>query len=228
MSLSSLLVGLTFCTAAMIVTLAEAADDEAPARRFIAGYEGEVRPLEIGAARGNWTANITGTDEDFRKKEEIETQLDLKLSDPRAFAELKAIHEHPPADLLLRREIEVLYLEYLPKQVEPELLKQMLAESNLVEQMFNVFRPKVAGREMTDNEVRRILATSKDSAQRRAAWEASKAVGRQVEPHLKRLVKSAQPERPQAGIQKLPRDGALRQRAESAAGAGACSTSWTP
>ncbi|MGO8690859.1 MAG: M2 family metallopeptidase [Thermoguttaceae bacterium] len=189
MSLSSLLVGLTFCTAAMIVTLAEAADDEAPARRFIAGYEGEVRPLEIGAARGNWTANITGTDEDFRKKEEIETQLDLKLSDPRAFAELKAIHEHPPADLLLRREIEVLYLEYLPKQVEPELLKQMLAESNLVEQMFNVFRPKVAGREMTDNEVRRILATSKDSAQRRAAWEASKAVGRQVEPHLKRLVK---------------------------------------
>ncbi len=195
MSLSSLVFALSVCGAVAIVAAgraagaAEADEQDARARRFIDSYQRVVRPLEIGAARSNWTANITGTDEDFRKKEEIETQLDVTLSDPAAFAELKAIHEHLPADPLLRRQIEVLYLDYLPKQVEPKLLKQMLAESNLVEQTFNVFRPAVGGREMTDNEVRRILITSKDSAQRRAAWEASKRVGREVEPHLKRLVK---------------------------------------
>ncbi len=195
MSLSSLVFALSVCGAVAIVAAgraagaAEADEQDARARRFIDSYQRVVRPLEIGAARSNWTANITGTDEDFRKKEEIETQLDVTLSDPAAFAELKAIHEHLPADPLLRRQIEVLYLDYLPKQVEPKLLKQMQAESNLVEQTFNVNRPAVGGREMTDNEVRRILITSKDSAQRRAAWEASKRVGREVEPHLKRLVK---------------------------------------
>ncbi len=194
MSVSSLVLGLTVCAAAIVACGWPAGADEpeqgdARARRFIEGYESAVRPLEIAAARGNWTASITGTDKDFRQKEEAETQLDLKLADPRAFAELKAIREHPPADKLLQREIEVLYLEYLPNQVELELLKQMRAESNVVEQAFNVFRPVVGGHEMTDNEVRRILTTSKDSAQRRAAWEASKRVGAQVEPHLKRLVK---------------------------------------
>jgi peptidyl-dipeptidase A len=164
-------------------------DRNAPARRFIEDYERVVRPLEIEANRWNWTASVTGADDDFRKKEEVETRLELKLADPKTFAELKAIHEHPPADPLLRRQIEVLYLNYLPNQVDPELLRQMLAESNFVEKTFYVFRPVIDGREMTDNEVRRILATSTDSAKRRAAWEASKRVGRQVEPHLKRLVK---------------------------------------
>ena len=164
-------------------------DRNAPARRFIENYERVVRPLEIEAGRWNWTASITGTDDDFRKKEKVETELELKLADPKTFAELKAIHGHPPTDPLLRRQIEVLYLEYLPNQVDPELLKQMLAESNLVEKTFYVFRPVIDGRETTDNEVRRVLTTSTDSAKRRAAWEASKRVGRQVEPHLKRLVK---------------------------------------
>ena len=100
-------------------------------REVIQRHETVVRPLEIAANRAGWAANLNGTDENYRKKEELETRLDLLLADPAAFAELKAIHEHPPADPLLRREIEVLYREYLPKQVDAELLKRMLAEVEL-------------------------------------------------------------------------------------------------
>ena len=89
---------------------------------------------------------------------------------------------------LLAREIDVLYLEYLAKQVDRDLLKKMLVKSNAVERAFNVFRPKVDGKELTDNDVRRILRESTDSAERRATWEASKKVGPVVVGDLLELV----------------------------------------
>jgi peptidyl-dipeptidase A len=86
------------------------------------------------------------------------------------------------------RQIEVLYLAYLEKQVDPALLKKMVALSNKVEKAFNVFRAQVDGKEMSDSEVRRVLKTSHDSGRRRAVWEASKAVGGVVQADLRTLV----------------------------------------
>lgn len=164
-------------------------DNEARARQFIARHEATVKPLEIEVAHRWWTANVTGKDEDYRLKEEAETRLELKLADPKAFAELKAVKEGRLADPLLAREIQVLYLQYLARQVDPELLKAMLAKSNKIEQAFNVFRAKVGGKEMADSDVRRVLRASADPAERKAVWEASKEVGRAVEADLKELVR---------------------------------------
>src|SRR5207244_3643073 len=77
---------------------------------------------------------------------------------------------------------------YLEKQVEPALLRKITARANAIEQAFNVFRAKVNDKEMTDSEVRKVLKESRDSAQRKAVWEASKAVGGVVEKDLKELV----------------------------------------
>src|SRR5712692_10433845 len=97
------------------------------------------------------------------------------LADPAAFAEVKAIKEAAGIDdPILTREIDLLYLAYLEKQVDPALLKKMVALSNKVEQAFNVFRARVEGKEMTDSQVRKVLKSSKDSAYRQAVWEASK------------------------------------------------------
>jgi peptidyl-dipeptidase A len=64
----------------------------------------------------------------------------------------------------------------------------MTAKANAIEQAFNVFRAKVDGREMTNNDVQKVLKESKDAKQRRAVWEASKLVGATVEKDLKELV----------------------------------------
>jgi peptidyl-dipeptidase A len=158
------------------------------AKRFVEYYQSTGRPLEIEAAQRFWTANVTGKEEDFKKKQEAEEKLDLLLSDPQKFAELKAIKESGVADATLAREIDVLYLGYLSKQVDRELLMKMRAKSNTVERAFNVFRPEVDGKKLTDNDVRRILRESRDSAERQAAWEASKKVGPVVVGDLKELV----------------------------------------
>jgi peptidyl-dipeptidase A len=167
---------------------AESADANARARAFIEEHEAKVRPLEIAVAKAWWDANTSGKDEDFAKKEEAQNRLDQALADKQRFAELKAIHEAPPGEPLVARQIEVLYLTYLEKQVPPELLRRITAKANEIEKAFNVYRAKVGDKEMTDSEVRKVLSESKDSDERKTVWEASKGVGPVVAADLQQLV----------------------------------------
>ena len=167
------------------VARADAAEDAA---KFIADHEKNIKPLEVQAGMAWWNANITGKDEDFKKKENAQNEIDTALSNKDAFAKLKAIKQGELKDPLVARQIDLLYLAYLEKQVDPDLLKRITAKSNSVEQQFNVFRAKVDGKEMPDSEVRSVLKNSSDSAVRQKVWEASKGVGKAVEADLKELV----------------------------------------
>jgi peptidyl-dipeptidase A len=163
----------------------------ARAQKFLEAHTKKLRPLEVEAAIAWWDANTSGKDEDFARKEKAQNKIDEALSDREVFAEVKKLRDEAKDidDAILRRAIQVVYLQYLEKQVDKELLQKMVAASNIVEKKFNVFRAKVDGKEMTDSEVRKILKESKDSARRQAVWEASKAVGGVLEADLKELVK---------------------------------------
>lgn len=162
------------------------------AKKFIAGHDTRLRPLDVAASLAWWNANISGKDEDFKKKEETQNRIDETLANKENFAELKAIKQLRDKgevdDKVTARAIDVLYLMYLEKQVDPALLKKITAKANAVEQKFNVFRAKVDGKEMTDSEVRDVLKKAGDSKRRQAVWEASKVVGAEVEKDLKELV----------------------------------------
>jgi peptidyl-dipeptidase A len=173
----------------VVAPAAESVTDRA--RKFLKEHEARLRPLEVAAGLAWWNANISGSDEDFKKKEEAQNKIDEVLANATTFAELKAIHKERKQinDPVLARAIEVLYLTYLEKQVDPKLLKEMVAKSNAVEKAFNVFRAKVDGQELPDSKVREVLKQSKDSKRREAVWKASKEVGAVVEKDLRALVK---------------------------------------
>ncbi len=168
--------------------MTRAQDSADVARQLIADHVRRIRPLEIEVGRRWWKANVTGSEEAFQQKEEAENQLDLALSDHQRFVRLGACDRAGLDDKLLARQIRVLYLQAVPKQTDPELLKQMVARSNAIEKRFNVFRAKVADKELSDSEVRKILKESRDAKERQAAWEASKLVGAEVEQDLRTLV----------------------------------------
>jgi peptidyl-dipeptidase A len=160
------------------------------ARQFARNHEMRMRPLDLAANLAWWNANTTGKKEDFARKVETQNRIDEALADPKTFAELKELKNNRQHidDPVLARSIDVLYLLYLEKQVDIELLKKMVDKSNAVEEAFNVFRAKVDGKELTDNQMRDILRTATNSARLQAAWEAGKAVGAVVEADLKTLV----------------------------------------
>ena len=173
-----------------LTATAQQSDDGAKA--FVADHVKKIRPLEIALGKAWWSANISGTDADFARKEERQNSLDAALADNDTFKKLKTIRGYikkATKDANLVRQIDVLYLQYLEKQVEPELLKKIAAKANAVEQKFNVFRAKVGDREMSDSQVRKVLKESTDSEERQKVWEASKQAGANVEGDLKELVK---------------------------------------
>jgi peptidyl-dipeptidase A len=161
------------------------------ARDFVAGHEKRIRPLDVAGNEAWWQANTTGSAEAFKKKIEAQNKIDEALSDRKQFAELKALKDGRAKieDEVTRRAIDVLYLLYLEKQVDAKLLRGMVEKANAVEEAFNKFRAKVDGKELTDNEVRKVLRDSTDSKRLQVVWEGSKAVGALVEKDLKELVK---------------------------------------
>ena len=174
---------------AMNSRTARSADDAGDrAVTFVAAHVERIRPLDIAAQRAWWDANVTGKAEDFAAKEAAQNRLDGALSDHARFAELKALKAAPIADPVLAREIAVLYLQYLEKQVDPALLRKITAKANAVEMAFNAYRATVDGKALADSAVRATLKTSRSSEERRKVWEASKAVGPVVEADLKALV----------------------------------------
>jgi peptidyl-dipeptidase A len=159
------------------------------ARAFLKSHEDRVRPLECAVNLAWWAANTSGKDEDFKGKAEAQNRLDAALSDKNAFHTVKEIKEGGGIDdPVLSRAIDVIYLAYLEKQVDPALLKQMVAKINKVDQAFNNYRARVAGKELADSDVRAVLKRSTSSADRQSVWEASKGVGAVVEKDLKELV----------------------------------------
>ena len=131
---------------------------------------------------------MSGRDDDFKTKEDTQNRLDAALSDHVRFDKLKSIKSAKLALPTLARQIDVLYLAYLEKQVDPELLKRITAKANVIEKTFNGYRANVSGRQYTDSEVRRVLKESRDPVLRKAVWEGSKGVGPLVEADLKTLV----------------------------------------
>ncbi len=161
------------------------------AKQFIKSHDARIRPLDIAGNIAWWNANTTGKAEDFKKKEEAQNRIDEALADKQTFATLKAIYDQRKEidDPVIARAIQVLYLLYLEKQVDTELLKKMTFKSNAIEKAFNEYRAKLDGKEIPDSKVRSILKTSDDSARLKEVWESSKGVGAKVEADLKDLVK---------------------------------------
>ncbi|MBC7821016.1 MAG: M2 family metallopeptidase, partial [Planctomycetaceae bacterium] len=163
---------------------------DARAKKFVEAHVAKMRPLEKESGIAWWDANTTGKDEDFQRKEAAQNKIDAALADPVVFRELKTIKESEKvSDKLLARQIDVLYLGYLEKQVDPLLLREMVAKANAIEKAFNVFRAEVDGKKLSENDVRKTLKESTSSDERRKVWEGSKRVGANVAPDLIALAK---------------------------------------
>ena len=160
----------------------------AAAQEFIREYEATVRPLYCASGLAWWGANTTGRDEDFAAKETIENRLNELLSSAEQFERLKKIKAGSIGDSKLSRQIELLYLTYLEKQVDLEILKRISSKENTIEKIFNTFRATIGEESRSDSQIRKVLQESKDTAVRKQTWEASKVVGGMVAPAMRELV----------------------------------------
>lgn len=157
---------------------------------FITAYEAKVIPLSKEYSLASWNAELSGKEEDFAKVSDFEFKLSKIYTSKEDFEKLKKFKESGLIkDSLLSRELEVLYNAYLSKQIDTAKLKKMIDMQNEIGMKFNNFRAEVNGKKITDNEVDKILSTSTNTADLKAAWEATKKSGKNVSEDVLKLVK---------------------------------------
>jgi len=152
-------------------------------------YLAKYKPLLLQSEKAWWVANTTGSDEAFEAKKQAENALIELHSDRETFAGLKALKDGGRVtDAVLARQLDVMVRTFLPGQADPAVQKRIVDIQTEVEKIFNTHRSRVGGKELTENDVRKILSDTKDSALAEEAWKGYMAVGAKVEAKLKELV----------------------------------------
>jgi peptidyl-dipeptidase A len=173
------------------VTVAgDPAGREAALREFLARLETRVAPLHRELNEEVWLANVTGSAEHEQRSAELDARLRLIFAEREPFEFLTGVRAAGGVpDPLLARQVDVLIRGYQAQQLAPAAIERMVKLEKSLESRFNNFRADLAGRRVGDNQIREVLQKSTDSAERRAAWEASKQIGAQVAGELLELVR---------------------------------------
>lgn len=167
----------------------EATDMQSRFRTFLREFEQQIAPLERQANLAYWEAATTGSDEAYLRQARLQTRLETAFADPETFAFLKRAREsNAVVQPLERRQLERLYLAFLGRQIDTELLAELVARAARIEQRFSTFRAKIDGVEVTDNRIEEVLSSSRDRARRKAHWLASKQVGAELAQAVREVV----------------------------------------
>ena len=150
--------------------------------------EATLRPLHLAASQAWWDSSTAATEEHERQRVEAELALSDALADPDLYREVSAARDNG-VEGLARRELDLLHHGLVPNQVPEELRHRIVELDASVDSRFSQHRAVVGGRQVDDNEIRRLLRESDDVIERREAWEGSKTVGAEVADDVRELAR---------------------------------------
>ncbi len=185
---------LMYCLPILFCLLAAGCARRNPAEKavqsFIDAHVRTVEPLLKARNLAEWNASVTGEKKYYDEQSAAEMRIKKVYSNRDDFAKLKEWKSsETAADPLLSRQLDVLINAYLPNQIDTVLLGKIVEKGARIAETFNTFRGKIGGRSMDDNDIVAVLRTSRNSDERRSAWEASKQVGEAVAPMVVEMVK---------------------------------------
>ena len=161
---------------------------EMTAQSLVDSLTSIIKPLMKESALTYWNATATGEDQYYKQYAELDIELTKIYSDSDTFKKLDIYKKARIKNPELARQIEVLYSSFLANQTDPKLLNQITKLSTEVEQRFNTFRSTIDGKQVSGNDIKKILSNSTDLELRKKAWEASKQVAPLVEDDFLKLV----------------------------------------
>jgi peptidyl-dipeptidase A len=147
-----------------------------------------VRPLDKARNLADWAAATNGTPEALKDSQEAQATMMRFWADRDRYGQAKRLHEGRAAkDPLLARQLKLIYLWAAANQQDDATIDELTRLETEVTAKYVNFRGQVGGKELNDNEIEAILHKSRDSAEVRKAWEASKQIGAQVAKEVRQL-----------------------------------------
>jgi len=158
--------------------------------KFLKEFEEKFKTLYIKSSSAYWKASIEGNKENWNEVTKYQLELVKLFRDKKYFDEIKKLHSKiDDFDPITKRQIKILYNEFLPNQYDLKKLEEITNLQNKIENVFATFRAKVNCKTLTDNDVNEILKNELDSKILQKTWEASKEIGDLIVDDLKNLVK---------------------------------------
>jgi peptidyl-dipeptidase A len=158
------------------------------ARSIIAEAEATLAPLSLASNLAWWESQVSATEENAARRTDAELALSDALADRELFAAVRAGRD-AGANGHAARQLELLHNSMLTHQIPEKLRARIVELESWVDMRFSRHRGVVAGAEVGDTEIKRILRQSEDPAERREAWEASKTVGAEVADDVRELAR---------------------------------------
>jgi peptidyl-dipeptidase A len=157
---------------------------------YIRQHETAIQPLQKDYCEKLWQLSLTGDEKVEKELVEAKARYLRVYNNKEEFRQLQ--HWRPSASSLNpidARQFKLIYDSFVPHQIDPDVLQDIVERETQIENLFNTFRADFEGEKVTDNHLREILKKDQNPARRQAAWEASKLVGQAVAPKLLELVR---------------------------------------
>lgn len=136
-----------------------------------------------------WLLETTGSQDAADLKSSLDTEVRMLYSSSETYQDLLKWDQDPSVkDPLLKRQLNVLIRSFKQNMLPEDLIAELSKKEAALALSFASFRPKVEGKEMTDNEIRNILKHENDVSIRKKTWEASKEIGEVLAPQILHLV----------------------------------------
>jgi peptidyl-dipeptidase A len=153
-------------------------------------YQEEALELFKAITTAEWEAITTGADDAFKRLAETKLQWAKYHSHKEVYEKIKDLRSratglHP----VIARAAERMEKEFAQHQLPEDLQKKMIEMSSEIEKIFQNFRPRLDGKEYSNNDLLEMIAAETDSAKRHEIWKALKQVGGEVHEKIIALAK---------------------------------------
>ncbi|MDZ7273704.1 MAG: M2 family metallopeptidase [candidate division KSB1 bacterium] len=165
---------------------------QSQAQAFLDGYTAKFKELSYAAALAEWASNTkivegdTTNAHNTRKANEALAAFTGSVDNIEKAR--RFLQERDKLTPLQVKQLQIILYKAADKpQTVADIVKARIAAETAQTEKLYGFSFQIAGKPVTTNEIDNILKTATDLQQRRAAWEASKEVGRQLKDGLARL-----------------------------------------
>jgi len=158
-------------------------------QQFLDTFTQKVSVKDKQARKAGWILETTGSKDAADLKAELETELKALFSDKEIYQKLLEWDRDPTmTDPLLKRQLNVLIRTFKQNLLPLDLLQKMSEEEAELAQTYGNFRAVLEGKELSENDIVKLLKEEKNPEKRKKVWEASKEIGKAMAPGILRLV----------------------------------------
>jgi peptidyl-dipeptidase A len=168
----------------------DVAEMEANYKTFYDEVTGKVSKAYTEMALAYFEASINSNKANWEIVNQKDMALNQILANKEYFQKIRDFKESEfIKDSLLRRSVDVIYLDFLSKQIDTAKLNQLSKMQSEIELKYSSFRAAVGRKAYDDNQIEEILKNSSNQKELEQIWKAHKDIGPIVKDDILNLVK---------------------------------------